>query len=309
MAARLPSPSPSPPSSPIGVGIEAPNPTLPDVVRVATRKQHGILNHMIIHRLPQALPPNAESPLLLGIGLVSFTRIITFFESEWTHLIRDVKQTPASARGHDFEIRKWLAELRPAGLLRSERIRADLRHLRDVAGSKVFDVPTAGEEWLFQMRALMRTHPHVLVAFAWVMYMAIFSGGRWIRHELAKAGAGFWTNQPETFYDEKGGQAPLLELPGFTFLSFDGKQDGADIKALFKSRLEKGDVLLTEQEKREIVDVSQQLFDHCIFLVRHLDQMVMRQKILRWTTWIVLSLALMIVLAVMYYYDQYGYLH
>jgi hypothetical protein len=41
----------------------------------------------------------------------------------------------------------------------------------------MFATPELGVEWTERMRVLVRQKPHVLVAFAWVFYMAVFSGG------------------------------------------------------------------------------------------------------------------------------------
>ena len=35
--------------------------------------------------------------------------------------------------------------------------------------------------------------PHLLIAYAWIFYMALFSGGRWIRAQLYAAGEDFWS--------------------------------------------------------------------------------------------------------------------
>lgn len=161
----------------------------------------------------------------------------------------------------------------------------------------MFNTPDLGNEWSKKMRVLVRNRPHVLVAFAWVFYMAVFSGGRWIRQQLANAGAEFWTQQASALQGEKSEHSSPLELPGFSFLSFDGDQDGEELKALFKTRLAEAEQILTEEEKLEVIDVAKELFDRCILLVTELDRKVSKQHMLSWlptTTVLVLSVILLV---------------
>ncbi|KXT06654.1 hypothetical protein AC578_8572 [Pseudocercospora eumusae] len=249
-------------------------------INLATRKQHTELNRLIIQRLPLALPPYQSSPLLFSKGIVPFARIFILFETEWDLLIRHAQKLDPADLSHDAEVRRWLANLRPKGLPRSERLKNDLRHLRDMAGSNIYNTHAVGEAWVKEIRARIRGNPEVLVAFAWVFYMATFAGGRWIRQQLANGGADFWTAQPEVAGNlEKVEQSALLQLPGFTFLSFPGHDDGEDIKTAFKARLADGETLLAESEKEEILDVSRQIFDKCIGLVNDLDRMVWRTQV------------------------------
>ncbi|CAK3856598.1 heme oxygenase [Lecanosticta acicola] len=287
MAARIPTPSLSPPPPPPTMIPQ--NATLPGRINTATRKQHTELNRLLINRLPLSLPPHQETPLLYSKGIVPFARIFILFEIEWELLTRQVENKPASSSSHDQELREWLANLRPKGLARSHRLRNDLKHLRLVAGPTMFDTPDLGTEWTRKMRSLVRSKPHVFVAFAWVFYMAVFSGGRWIRQQLANAGPEFWTQQASTLQVDKGEQSPLLELPGFSFLSFDGDQDGEDLKALFKTRLADAERIFTEEEKQGVVDIAGELFDRSICLVTELDRRVSRQRILSWIPTILLA--------------------
>jgi hypothetical protein len=122
--------------------------------------------------------------------------------------------------------------------------------------------------------------------------------GRWIRQQLAIAEPQFWSQRSTTGKEED--KTFNLDLPGFTFLSFDGLQDGEDIKAEFKLRLASAEALLTATEKQEIILVSQQLFDRCILLVSELDRKIWRDKVRSWSwpiaTWVsvlVVSLAML----------------
>ncbi|KAK4633197.1 hypothetical protein CLAFUR0_03313 [Fulvia fulva] len=270
-----------------------PSATLPGRINTATRKQHTELNRLLINRLPLALPPNVATPLLYAKGIVPFARIFILFEIEWELVTRHVQsKSTAGQTQHDLDVRQWLANLRPHGLARSHRLKNDLQHLRLVGGRNIYSTPELGDKWTKNMRDLMRQKPHVCVAFAWVFYMAVFSGGRWIRQQLANAGPEFWEGKspltPSTAAAEKVAtssredidQPVPLDISGYSFLSFDSDNDGEELKALFKTRLALAEDLLTPDEKQDIINVAEQLFDKSIFLVTELDAKVRREKIL-----------------------------
>lgn len=90
--------------------------------------------------------------------------------------------------------------------------------------------------------------------------MAIFSGGRWIRSQLALAGPTFWRRKTTT---------PVHA--GNELFYFDGLNDGDDIKTEFKTRFAKADNLLSQKEKEEVVQEAQWIFAACLRLVEALD--------------------------------------
>lgn len=95
----------------------------------------------------------------------------------------------------------------------------------------------------------------------------------------------------------------LFELPGFSFLSFPGDQDGEDLKSAFKSELAEAETLLTPEEKQDIVDVSQQLFDRSILLVTELDRTVLKESIRSWvwTTLYSVSISTLLLISLRYF--------
>lgn len=271
-------------------------------INVATRQQHTDLNRRLIQRLPLALPPFQSSPRLFGKGILPFARIFILFEVEWDLLTQRLHKLDPEDESHDAQMRRWLAGLRPAGLARSERVKNDLQHLRIVAGANMYSTPSLGDAWVKDMRIRIRERPEVLVAFAWIFYMATFSGGRWIREQLANGGVEFWTGHKDIESPvERQGQSTLFDLPGFSFLSFPGDHDGEDLKMSFKARLAQAEDLLTDKQKQEIIDVSQEIFDKCLGLVTDLDRMVLRSRILSWTTPILYALSLLLLFLAMRY--------
>ncbi|KAK5136945.1 hypothetical protein LTR08_001452 [Meristemomyces frigidus] len=302
MALALPSPGPAP-------RPEFFQPSISAQINIATRKQHTELNRLLTERLPLALPPNVPNSALLGPGLAAFAQIFFAFETVWQsiedgqHLLN--KYDPD--RAHEYDVCSALAFLRPVGLARTEMLREDLEQLAKRLGRKNgLQLGHHETKLAEKIRATVSAKPHVLVAYAWVMYMAVFSGGRWIRMQFDGAGLEFWTGKTNSILSEK--QDGSSSLPGYTFLSFPGAVDGEDIKKDFKSRLAETEALLTEEERDEVVEAAQELFDHCIQLVGELDKRVVRQQA---GTLVPLAVILALVLAVMlgfYWSDNYGYL-
>lgn len=100
-----------------------------------------------------------------------------------------------------------LRALRPMGLARTERLRDDLRKLRHVCGMEEEDegLSDVVEGIMLRMESEVREKPHLLIAYAFTLYLAVLSGGRHIRSELCKAGVDFWTGHkaPELVLQEQ----------------------------------------------------------------------------------------------------------
>lgn len=151
--------------------------------------------------------------------------------------------------------------------------------------------------------------PHVLVAYAWVLYMALFSGGRYLRASLKAAGGlgkDFWDREPSPVRphiitrdvlelqdpeeeptqtsdvwsariagrgrakSRSDGDLPKI-TPGLLFFEFVGDEDGEDIKREFKKRITEAERLLTPGEKEDIVAEAQEIFSFMLVMVGELD--------------------------------------
>lgn len=86
------------------------------------------------------------------------------------------------------------------------------------------------------------------------------------------------------------------------FLSFNGDDDGEDLKTVFKVRLAYIDMLPTSKDREDIVLAAQGLFDDCIALVGMLNRAVwwykMRARLHQPPIVTVLLLAILIVMLV-----------
>ncbi|KAI1767494.1 hypothetical protein GGR53DRAFT_526729 [Hypoxylon sp. FL1150] len=108
-----------------------------------------------------------------------------------------------------------LFQLRSDKMLRASALRQDLSALTGwsdaVLAEQLDEIATAGEsplltEFVAHIRKAVTARPHVLLAYAWVLYMALFSGGRFIRASLERVDAGspFWTPLAATTYTGGG---------------------------------------------------------------------------------------------------------
>lgn len=96
--------------------------------------------------------------------------------------------------------------------------------------------------------------PHVQIAYTWVFYMPLFSGGRYIRAKLRSAGEDFWASAGYTKPDGEYAEEPEKGTIGLSFWEFSGTSDGKDLKADYQSRIHDLEASLTLEERQEIVN-------------------------------------------------------
>lgn len=136
---------------------------------------------------------------------------------------------------------------------------------------------------------------YVLLAYMWVLYMALFSGGRVIRRELRLAGGRFWEGEAEgeSESDRQGhrhegmmeSQGGCMEMNNdanwdkedvdvdhnLHFWTFEGDEDGEDIKKEFKTRFAEVEELLIESQKVEVVDEAVWVMEGVLEVVREMS--------------------------------------
>ena len=137
-----------------------------------------------------------------------------------------------------------LRQLHIPELERADRLERDVEQIFSLHGvEKTWLVGRGTEQQVFleRIRSSTLEKPHLLIAYTWIFYMALFSGGRYLRSRLQSAGSDFW------------GVTEEEELP-LTFWKFsDGTNDGEDLKALYKSQVLDISDFFTEIERQEIV--------------------------------------------------------
>ena len=274
-------------------------------INESTIASHAHLNRMITTYLPLAVPPHSTDSSTYLTGILHIAPIYLQFEMSWDALLdasqlsnRVVKGQSSKIASEDyFQERQRditgsiLHPLRVPGLRRSDRLLADIQSLTGYT-DKLVSAALASSGRLPSLKAFtdhietsVMSSPHVLLAYSWVLYMAIFSGGRYLRATLQDAGEDFWTvetaepaktkSTPAASKDspKKYGRRgdPNNVVPGLSFFHFPGEDDGEDIKLEFKRRYAELELLLTDGEKDEVVQEAHIIFDSMGAIVKELD--------------------------------------
>ncbi|KAI6245085.1 hypothetical protein HI914_06841 [Erysiphe necator] len=319
--------------------------SLSERINSATRAAHTHLNNLILERLPLALPPHANDTFIYASGLIHIASIYFTFEDLWQRSLQppynadwkigfdslalnnldlnsELRNSPAACDvkstshlqnpGVSPRIDSVLRLLRLPDLTRSESLRADIANLMSIEKDDVTEKiqlalkNSSASKFLHHIRNNVTQNPHVLMAYAWVLYMALFSGGRYIFASLKKAagrGIEFWEQDPCVIlqhYQDKKGSKPEEQLsvplpstkkhipaystssttigsktiPGLQFFCFTGDENGEDIKTEFKKRFKTAENLLTNNEKIEIILEAQYIFKYMIEIVLNLDMLL-----------------------------------
>ncbi|KAF4981005.1 hypothetical protein FZEAL_3120 [Fusarium zealandicum] len=301
---------------------------LAESIAIATRSIHAKLNKLIIARLPLALPPHAADPSSYVAGLLHVTPIYITFEALWRDIldstpitnINDKKsdgcdpETFNSGAGEDAfpasdahepstcgRMQSLLQHLFLPGLLRSDRLKADIANLTGWSDNTVEDqlrfVRQTGRlgDFIQHIKRSVEHRPHVLLAYSYILFMALFAGGRFIRATLESAGDDFWDHLPSpvkpTSLPCQPSSRPTKRASGLCdeeipkddyhchathtmplrFFHFQTPEDGEDLKREFKQRLASLEGLLTTREKEDIVKESVCIFENMMLLVQQLD--------------------------------------
>lgn len=208
------------------------------------------------------LPPYTVNAELYQIGIAVFAEIYFAFEREWLDTIKASNQSACV----DARMISVLGSLYIPSLCRSGRLQADIRRLRQRTTNNL-DLQALTSPISERITQNIRSKPHKLIAYSWILYMALFNGGRWIRGQLQCAGPEFWN------------AATLPEsIDCLSFWDFDDEKDGEDIKCDFKRRIEKISELLSTAERVDIVAEAVLVFQMCQSLVDQLDELVQLQK-------------------------------
>lgn len=199
------------------------------------------------------------------MGISRIAEIYYAFENAWRHYL----DSPSLDSKTDARYRAFLQDARIPGIARSQRLSSDLAHLKATWGHiDVHHHDEAVRSAVAHISASIKAKPYVVLAYSWIMYMALFNGGRWIREQLLDAGPSFWDGKSS--HAEK---SPIAQSY-LSFWHFDGSNDGEDVKLAFRARLADAGSCLTEAERGDVVTEAQALFQHCLSIVMEIDTIV-----------------------------------
>ncbi|KAJ5178699.1 hypothetical protein N7492_001909 [Penicillium capsulatum] len=248
---------------------------LPSRIKATIKEPHGVVNRLNTARIPLCLPPQANSTGLYTMGFSRYADIYLGFEEVWHSLIGDpadwpgeISDDPAHFSSDEARIQAVLRLLYMPELYRTRRLESDfaaLKLLDPGLSSLHAGADNAGSEFRQYIKQRMPEKPHLLVAYIWIMYQAMFNGGRFIRLQLLKAGPEFWGLSPKEMNPS--------DFP--SPLSFWCVENDETVKTEFRERAVKIDGLLTEAERQEILDESLEIFRRCTVITSQLDEQVM----------------------------------
>lgn len=200
------------------------------------------------------------------MGISRIAEIYYAFEKEW----RDYLDSPTSLDSEtDARYRALLHDALVPEIARGECLSSDLANLSATWGCiDVHHHDEAVRSAVAHISAAIQAKPYVVLAYSWIMYMALFNGGRWIREQLLDAGPSFW--------DGKGSHTEKLSIARsyLSFWHFDGSDDGENVKLEFRARLLAAGNRLLEAEREDVVAEAQALFQHCLSIVMEIDTVV-----------------------------------
>lgn len=296
--------SPATMTYPDNVSSQTPKSLASDMVSV-TRPMHTKINKLITSRLPLAVPPQAPNSGPYVCGLLHILPVYMTFEQLWLDII---DTPPGNVPDHSnpngenskedrLEVSKRvhtiLKELYLPQLFRSSRLRADIKSMTgwsdDVLDRQINAIRGTGQlsAFISHIKQAVRAKPHVLIAYSYNLFMALFAGGRFIRATLEKAGEEFWKAVPEPIkptmqpcesasandssseqIEENNHDKSLMPLQ---FWAFDSENDGEDLKQEYKGKLLRWESELTAEEREDILQESVSILENIGLLVGQLD--------------------------------------
>lgn len=233
-----------------------------------------MVNQLNTARIPLCLPPQANTSGLYTLGFSRYAQIYLGFEEVWQSIIGDyedwstateIGDDPTIFSSDEERVKAILRFLYMPELYRTRRLESDLAALNSLDpgfASLGLGEDNAGTEFRQYIKQRISENAHLLVAYIWIMYQALFNGGRFIRGQLLKAGPEFWGLSPKEM-DPANFPSPL---------SFWCVEDDDAVRMEFKRRVLKADKILTETERREILDEALEIFRRCRLLTLQLGE-------------------------------------
>lgn len=331
MSSQASSLSEGPPNPNLSRSSSSTSDSLSQVINAAIAPVHTKINSLILKRMPLAVPPRSTDPSTYVTGLLHFGAAYIAFESLWQNMLRPTEPgaEPTTPYIYPFtypggsvndeppppladRTRHILERLYWPTLLRSARIKADISAMtgwtEEVVEEQMRAVGKTGRlgRFLFHTKRSINKKPHLILAYAYCLYLALLSGGYYIRNELALIKTEFWQivpapikpgmlacnkgpvkdGPPETYptpaspTKTQRQHDPRIKVP-LDFLDFDlddsppaedRRQQVKSLKADFKQRFAESEQALNDVERDEIAKESICIFQNLILVVAQLDE-------------------------------------
>lgn len=202
------------------------------LINEATADQHAALEELVMSHFKQCLYPATSTPLLYAEGLSYFLIIFRNLELVLQHN----------------------NDLYDPRLVRTDRLNADVMCIKQDFHVTERRTRFGEQEWTTvlkdfdkRMGEQLLKMPHLLLAYAWVLYLAIFSGGRYMKASLQLSFRDAWLQR----IDESKHHDAEDYLRFWIF--GDNSQENEEIRSSFKSRFEAVAETLSTQQQHEVV--------------------------------------------------------
>lgn len=124
-------------------------------------------------------------------------------------------------------------------------------------------------KFVAHISAVVESKPHVLLAYTWIFYMALFQGGRYIRSQLRDVEEkDFWVRDLKA---KKAPEAVTRTIP-LSFWEFPaGSRDGEDLKAEFKARFRDIASSLGQIQKEHVLQEAVEIMTQLLEVIHEID--------------------------------------
>ncbi|KAL7790907.1 hypothetical protein V8C37DRAFT_170163 [Trichoderma ceciliae] len=274
----------------------------------ATRSMHTKINKLVTSRLPLALPPRASDAGPYISGLLYFLPVYMTFEKAWLDIIDtppvgNVVECAVSGaengKGERLDVSErvhaMLKSIYVPQLFRSDRLKADIKSMTgwsdDILDRQIHIIRGTGQlsAFLSHIKQTVSAKPHVLIAYSYNLFMALFAGGRFIRASFENVSPEFWETVPapikptlqpceSSSVAKSPEQVAEVDLHShaqqsmpLAFWRFDSPNDGEGLKQEFKEKLLRWGGELTAEERDDVIQESVIILESIGLLVGQLD--------------------------------------
>lgn len=232
--------------------IPAPNDVgaLANRINKATHAIHNKINNLISLKMVFAL----RDPKIYRQGIIAFYYVFRDFERIWQE-----EMAKEGGSEEELEIREILKEVWTPALVRTGPLEQDLSFYYNMETPEAFALkyqnPVMSEQidMVSHMSQVLHEKPHLILAYAHTLYLALFAGGRIMRSSVTKS-TGLFPIVPGKTQDE-------VSALGTNLFQFPLVDDEDALRLDFKRRYELSTRNnLTEEQKLEIVAESEEIF-------------------------------------------------
>lgn len=308
--------SPTTMAHPDNASAQSPPSIASDIIG-ATRPMHTKINKLITSRLPLALPPRVYNASPYVSGLLHLLPVYMTFEQLWVDIldtppvdtVKDQAEdaNPLFLRDYDKasqdeppavseRVHGLLKSIYVPQLFRSDRLKADIKSMTgwsdEILEQQIHAIKGTGQlsAFISHIKQAVRAKPHILIAYSYNLFMALFAGGRFIRAAFENVDAGFWNAVPAPIKptmqpcEPRSASGSWLELAAdpaaqeqaarsipLEFWRFDSDCDGEDLKQEYKGKLLMWEDKLSAEERNDVIQESVVILESIGQLVSQLD--------------------------------------